>query len=137
MALAVPLSRFTPRVGGGSAFYVRPLDHAMRFRLTYLIAVTFLVGCASSTKTGPLQSYSWSESLMSREIHLSAKQPTDADSKIRLVSIADDSTTTIRLSSGETLRGKPGDDFSPAIHLTSASSKADEAVFRLTWSETR
>ena len=24
MALAVPLSRFTPRVGGGSAFYVRP-----------------------------------------------------------------------------------------------------------------
>ena len=25
MALAVPLSRFTSRVGGGSAFYVRPL----------------------------------------------------------------------------------------------------------------
>jgi hypothetical protein len=74
---------------------------------------------------------------MSREIHLSAKQPTDADSKIRLVSIADDSTTTIRLSSGEALSGKPGDDFSPAIHLTSASSKAGEAIFRLTWSETR
>ena len=27
MALAVPLSRFTSLVGGGSAFYVRPLDH--------------------------------------------------------------------------------------------------------------
>ena len=27
MALSVPLSRFTPRAGGGSAFYVRPLDH--------------------------------------------------------------------------------------------------------------
>ena len=27
MALAVPLSRFTPRVGGGSAFYVRPHSH--------------------------------------------------------------------------------------------------------------
>ena len=26
MALAVPLARFTPRVGGGSAFFVRPLD---------------------------------------------------------------------------------------------------------------
>ena len=26
MALAVPLSRFTSRVGGGSAFFVRPLD---------------------------------------------------------------------------------------------------------------
>src|SRR5208282_4685706 len=27
LALSVPLSRFTSRVGGGSAFYVRPLDH--------------------------------------------------------------------------------------------------------------
>ena len=27
LALAVPLSRFTSRVGGGSAFFVRPLDH--------------------------------------------------------------------------------------------------------------
>ena len=26
MALSVPLSRFTPRVGGGSAFFVRPLE---------------------------------------------------------------------------------------------------------------
>jgi hypothetical protein len=25
LALAVPLSRFTPQVGGGSAFFVRPL----------------------------------------------------------------------------------------------------------------
>ena len=30
MALAVPLSRFTSRVGGGSAFFVRPLSHAMK-----------------------------------------------------------------------------------------------------------
>ena len=28
MALAVPLSRFTSRVGGGSAFFVRPRSHA-------------------------------------------------------------------------------------------------------------
>jgi len=27
LALAVPLSRFTPRVGGGSAFFVRPISH--------------------------------------------------------------------------------------------------------------
>jgi hypothetical protein len=27
LALAVPLSRFTSQVGGGSAFFVRPLDH--------------------------------------------------------------------------------------------------------------
>ena len=30
MALAVPLSRFTSRVGGGSAFFVRRLDHIMQ-----------------------------------------------------------------------------------------------------------
>ena len=74
---------------------------------------------------------------MSREMRLSVKQPLDADSKIQLVSIADDQTTTIRLSSGEQLSGKPGDDFSPALHLVSASPQSDEAVFRLTWSETR
>jgi hypothetical protein len=84
-----------------------------------------------------MQPYSWSERLMSREIHFSAKQPTDTGSKISLISIADDSTTTIQLSTGETLSGKPGDDFSPAIHLISASPKTDEAVFRFTWSETQ
>jgi hypothetical protein len=30
LALAVPLSRFTPRVGGGSAFVVRPLNHTTK-----------------------------------------------------------------------------------------------------------
>jgi len=30
LALAVPLSRFTPRVGGGSAFFVRPLHTFMK-----------------------------------------------------------------------------------------------------------
>ena len=109
----------------------------MRFRLTFLVAVAFLVGCASSPKPVREQSYSWSERLMSREIHLSAQQPMDVDSEIRLVSVADDSTTTIRLSTGETLSGKPGDVFSPAINLISASPKTSEAVFRLTWSETQ
>ena len=32
MALAVPLSRFTPRVGGGSAFFVRRLDVVARYK---------------------------------------------------------------------------------------------------------
>jgi hypothetical protein len=31
LALAVPLSRFTPRVGGGSAFFVRHRGHALSF----------------------------------------------------------------------------------------------------------
>jgi hypothetical protein len=48
LALAVPLSRFTPRVGGGSAFYVRPLAHAMKklitigFTIGLLVVVTLL-----------------------------------------------------------------------------------------------
>ena len=46
MALSVPLSRFTPRVGGGSAFFVRPLGHTtdyMRHKLfAKLLAVLFI-----------------------------------------------------------------------------------------------
>ncbi len=38
MALAVPLSRFTPRVGGGSAFFVRPI-HRMRKIPTICLAM--------------------------------------------------------------------------------------------------
>jgi ascorbate-specific PTS system EIIC-type component UlaA len=34
MALSVPLSRFTLRVGGGSAFYVRQHTHAMKITIT-------------------------------------------------------------------------------------------------------
>jgi len=36
LALVVPLSRFTPRVGGGSAFFVRPLDLSMT-KLAYIV----------------------------------------------------------------------------------------------------
>jgi hypothetical protein len=34
LALAVPLSRFTSRVGGGSAFFVRPLGRVYYFMST-------------------------------------------------------------------------------------------------------
>ena len=47
MALAVPLSRFTPRVGGGSAFFVRRL---MKL-LSIIICAFLLVGCASPQRT--------------------------------------------------------------------------------------
>jgi hypothetical protein len=44
LALAVPLSRFTPRVGGGSAFFVRRI---MIPRCFTILAVTMLmVGCS-------------------------------------------------------------------------------------------
>src|SRR5208282_387155 len=41
LALSVPLSRFKPRVGGGSAFYVRPLMRT----LIPLLLVGLLLGC--------------------------------------------------------------------------------------------
>ena len=56
MALSVPLSRFTPRVGGGSAFFVRPqhITPIMKTTTKALIAVIttafIVVGCAT-TKT--------------------------------------------------------------------------------------
>ena len=44
MALAVPLSRFTSRVGGGSAFYVRPhMSATYYFGLLALLAVMLLI----------------------------------------------------------------------------------------------
>ena len=51
MALSVPLSRFTPRVGGGSAFFVRR-HYAMRafayYNLALVSALTVFTGCASA-----------------------------------------------------------------------------------------
>src|ERR1035437_9334194 len=44
LALSVPLSRFTPRAGGGSAFYVRPLDpHQKSKGYTFLFLGSFLL----------------------------------------------------------------------------------------------
>ena len=43
MALSVPLSRFTPRVGGGSACFVRPLDSFMP-RVIYLFIGLVIYG---------------------------------------------------------------------------------------------
>ena len=54
MALAVPLSRFTPRVGGGSAFYVRLLDaHFLKTSLVVVLAF-ILVGCKGSQQSASL-----------------------------------------------------------------------------------
>ena len=44
MALAVPLSRFTPRVGGGSAFFVRQHSHFMASRVTKVVKNPFILG---------------------------------------------------------------------------------------------
>ena len=54
MALAVPLSRFTPRVGGGSAFYVRPPMHHRILGLSSTLAFLF-VGYAAAWLSDPFE----------------------------------------------------------------------------------
>jgi len=51
MARSVPLSRFTSRVGGGSAFFVRPrafLDFTLLVWLAKIRAVSFLMSKVSA-----------------------------------------------------------------------------------------
>ena len=50
MALAVPLSRFTSQVGGGSAFFVRRLAHMKSFHPKWFIGLLLiaLIVCAVS-----------------------------------------------------------------------------------------
>ena len=47
MAFAVPLSRFTPRVGGGSAFFVRPPIMHLSFDTLIVLLVLSAVSGAS------------------------------------------------------------------------------------------
>ena len=54
MALAVPLSRFTSRVGGGSASFVRRHPTIVRF-ISLILAVGFLAGCAANLRDQLLQ----------------------------------------------------------------------------------
>ena len=52
MALSVPLSRFTSRVGGGSAFFVRPHYTFMKITIQILslaLVVGFISGCSTTT----------------------------------------------------------------------------------------
>jgi len=80
---------------------------------------------------------------MSREIHLSPKHSTDSDTKIRLVTVARDSTATIRLDSGQQLSAKPGEYFAcedfglHGLQLVSASPETGAAELQRTWSETK
>src|ERR1039458_2671121 len=44
LALAVPLSRFTPRVGGGLAFFVRPHYTFMKLSHTWFLLLVLAFG---------------------------------------------------------------------------------------------
>jgi Flp pilus assembly secretin CpaC len=54
LALAVPLSRFTSQVGGGSAFFVRRHSHFMKNCTPLIIAallVSLFIGCSKHSPT--------------------------------------------------------------------------------------
>ena len=51
MALSVPLSRFTSRVGGGSAFFVRPLDTPFMIR-ALILTLTLACGLPCMAESG-------------------------------------------------------------------------------------
>ena len=53
MALAVPLSRFTSRAGGGSALFVRPLMRAPSTRTLAVVAFISVLGTAIFPPTEP------------------------------------------------------------------------------------
>jgi len=56
LALAVPLSRFTSRVGGGSAFFVRLLTIFMRYLAYAMLISGFVWICFDEfIKIGPIQ----------------------------------------------------------------------------------
>src|ERR1035437_6548790 len=56
LALAVPLSRFTSRVGGGSAFFVRHSRHAFMKRIS-LIFVVWISATVTATAAWLLGSF--------------------------------------------------------------------------------
>jgi hypothetical protein len=84
-----------------------------------------------------------SYSLMYRDVSLSLRTPRDSELQMRLVSIAGDSTTSIRLDSGEVLAAKPTEFYScsqfgkSGLQLISASHDTGVAVFRRKTCESR
>jgi len=50
LALSVPLSRFTSRVGGGSAFFVRPLHTTQNMKTTTLSLILIFLASACASK---------------------------------------------------------------------------------------
>jgi hypothetical protein len=74
LALSVPLSRFTPRIGGGSAFYVRHRSrvriceqhcqhidmniNTITIQLAAILAASLLIGCSHHSASPPTGSWS-------------------------------------------------------------------------------
>ena len=82
MALSVPLSRSTLRVGGGSAFFVRPLER-MKTRTTIIIVgVALVIGAAIGFG---ISSYFWSRLSESQTIASSLSGVSTAYAPLKLL----------------------------------------------------
>src|SRR5689334_8902392 len=105
-------------------------------RLLAILLLGLMVGC-SSVPGGGITS-----STYTREIVLSRRRPQNDFAKARLVTIAEDGTTTIQcVETGDTLRAAPGEFFAPGpygthgLQLISASAEKKEAHLVRTWCE--
>jgi hypothetical protein len=114
---------------------------ATRFRYGILFAATLsmIFGCQSQSEKTITNTISFKESsntLYFRIVSLSSRNRADSKTHIELLSIARDGKTSIKLESGVTLSGMPGDYFncnqfgSNNLQLVSASAEPFIAVFR-------
>ena len=113
----------------------------MRYMFTILLAVV-VTACSSLTKYSvPREGYVCV--LHEREVILTTERPENDFLNARLISIAEDGRTRIKvLASGETLESSVGSYFVGTnayglhgLYLVAASRQKGEARFRRTWSE--
>ena len=143
MALAVPLSRFTSRVGGGSAFFVRRHSHLMKITvITGVMAATILIaGCGkkpSSSSATPQVAMTNPVVVLIPPEYSSSGSPrgivtsTNFDGKADLESL----TNAVRAATSEPIINlrKEGND--GTRYLVSTDSAKDQREYTLTWSGT-
>lgn len=112
---------------------------------TFIVLVIGLMGgCSSAPRGRIIHVRSTTRTTYTREVVLSRQHPKDDFLKARLVTVAEDGTTTIEAgSTHDLLRAAPGHFFSSTnygtegLQLISASAQTQEARFLRTWCETK
>jgi len=124
LVIAVPLSRFTSRVGGGSAFFVRHRSHFMRIPHFIIIGIAagamFVVGCSKS----PTQK--------SPEVHKLSELPSNMTTKeLGVVEFSDQIPKTFSIGSGTNCVITPTDlhggilQFGISVEVATADGKTN------------
>jgi hypothetical protein len=112
-----------------------------------LLIAACVVGCEPKLKENVSQPatlviapHTWSEQLISRDIHLTPANPVDGETGIQIASVSNNPYVRIKLKSGEILSGKVGNYLSCKQFGTSnlqivAVSPRGEVWMRYMWSE--